>query len=109
MTRKLSASYEKLYKGCAVGREGLLMRFCELCELRDYPNRSYTPLRTYHDSGLQSDRRYVYTRKVGKEIGQRSKQTSETVTEAPTRSRGSRNPIGMGHVIPTGIRIPTVT
>ena len=106
MTKKLAVGCRNLFKGCTVAQERLLMRFCEL---RDYPNRANTSLRTYYDLGLRSDRRYVYTHKADKEIGHRSKQTSEIVTKAPAHSRGTRNPAGTGPVIPTSIRMPTTT
>lgn len=104
--RKLVVGCRNLFKGCAVAREGLLMQFCEL---RDYLSRSNTCLQTYCDSGLPCDRSYVYAHKANKEIRRKSEQAGETVTETPTRNRRIRNPIGPGHVIPTGIRVPVVT
>ena len=78
-------------------------------ELRDYLSRSNTCLQTYCDLGLPCDSRYVYASKTNKEIRRRSEQAGETVTETPTRNRRTRNPIGSGHVIPTGIRVPATT
>ena len=82
------------------------MRFYEL---RDYLSIPNTCLQAYCDSGLPFESRYVYASKANKEIGRRSKQAGERVTETSTRIRRTRNPIGLGHVIPNGIRMPTAT
>jgi hypothetical protein len=72
-------------------------------------NKENTPLRSHYDSRLQNDRRHVYTCKVDKEIGCRSKQTSQIVTQTQAWNKGTRNPIGMSHVVPTDICMPTMT
>lgn len=77
-------------------------------ELRDYLSRPNTCLQTYYDSGLPCDSIYVYTSKANKEIRHKSEQASEAITETLARSRRTRNPIGLGHVIPTGVRVPAV-
>ena len=104
--RKLAVGCKNLLEGCIVAREGLLTRFCEI---KDYLSRSNTCLQTYCDSGLLCDRRYVYARKENKEIKHRSEQASETVNKTPSRNRRTRNPIVLGHVIPTSIRVPAMT
>ena len=104
--RKLVVGCRNLFKGCAVAQERLLTRFCEL---RDYLSRSNTCLQTYCHSSLPCDRRYVYAHKANKEIGCRSEKVGETVIGTPTRNKRTRNPAAPSHVIPTGVRVPTVT